>query len=128
MSNRGGPRYSPDGHWWWSGVEWLPALSPDGQWRWTGWRWARRAWYERLARWFVRDLAIWLLLVTAWAPGIAVVVEVRASTLTLVLVGVVLGTIAVVAMLGFGAKLGRRSMWREVGLSCVAATAVLLGW
>ncbi len=32
-------RLSPDGEWWWNGVNWLPAVSRDGLWRWDGSRW-----------------------------------------------------------------------------------------
>jgi len=25
--------------WWWTGLEWKPAISPDRRWRWTGSAW-----------------------------------------------------------------------------------------
>ena len=34
-----GPRFSPDGLWWWDGTQWRSALSPDGLWRWDGRSW-----------------------------------------------------------------------------------------
>ncbi len=36
-------RFSPDGYWWWDGIEWKPAVSADGLWRWNGQAWVAAA-------------------------------------------------------------------------------------
>jgi hypothetical protein len=33
------PQLSPDGRWWWTGTEWVPAISGDGRYRWNGTQW-----------------------------------------------------------------------------------------
>jgi len=31
--------FSPDGFWWWDGMQWKAAVSPDRLWRWNGQAW-----------------------------------------------------------------------------------------
>ncbi|MGH7903612.1 MAG: hypothetical protein ACREPA_05725 [Candidatus Dormibacteraceae bacterium] len=33
------PQLSPDGYWWWDGLQWCSTLSPDGRHRWDGAQW-----------------------------------------------------------------------------------------
>ena len=42
MGTSSGMHLSPDGQWWWSGSEWLPAVSADGKQTWNGKRWVHR--------------------------------------------------------------------------------------
>jgi hypothetical protein len=51
-----------------------------------------------------------------------------ASTTAFVFVVAPLAALSIVSMLAFGVKLGRRAMWRELGIACLAATAGFLGW
>jgi hypothetical protein len=122
------PVFSPGGAWSWSGAEWLPTLSPDRRWRWNGRLWERWYWYRGLPTWFVRDTVFWLVPLTAWVAATAGVAAANAPTSTLLAVAAPLGLLSILSMLALGVKLGRRAMWRELGLACLAGTATFLAW
>ena len=71
-------RHSPDGEWWWSGSEWLPAWSADRRWWFDGLRWTPTR-KQGLARAFRRQVAMlggWLLvwlLSLAWSAYVLAV-------------------------------------------------------
>lgn len=55
-------RHSPDGSWWWSGAEWVPAWSGDRQWWFDGTVWTR----TRRTRTFPKPSAVEYVIAGAW--------------------------------------------------------------
>ena len=58
--------------------------------------------------------AAWLTLLVAWVPPLVAMHVADSSPAAKTGVGAALGTVAVLATLVFGARLGQRSAWREV--------------
>jgi hypothetical protein len=71
---------------------------------------------------------VWVVLLTAWVPATAGLAASKASTTVFLVIVTPLAVLSMISMLAFGAKLGRRAMWRELGLACLAGTAAFLGW
>lgn len=68
---RSGPKgaaLSDDGHWWWDGVRWRPAVSPDGRWRFDGHVWRRTNAWRRPPLGVLIASAIWATAIALWAP------------------------------------------------------------
>ena len=76
----------------------------------------------------MRTGAAWLALLTAWAPAVAGLGAVHASTAAYLAVAVPLGAVAVLATVVFGGWLGRSAAWRELALSSLLGTVALLAW
>jgi len=73
--------HSPDGAWWWTGSQWLPAWSPDRRWWFDGTTWQRqRGPTSNWSVWSIRTrliapvaawLILWLLSVTLSVSAVA---------------------------------------------------------
>jgi hypothetical protein len=117
---------------WWEGERWIGAISPDGRWRFNGSRWVPHVPRSRpplsgsLQVWRV----IWLLVWGAWFPISAVVLLVVDPSpndmATAVWILAVPAGVGLTATLSWGFALGLRRLWRQLGLSIVLGTAVLM--
>jgi len=124
------PILSQDRAWWWNGERWLPTLSADGAYRFNGVRW-RRVW--RLPRWVAITGLVWLLTVASWLlAGTVFLARSPAdgpapdgSSAEFTVIGV-LGVVAVLATIGWGALVARRGETRWLWPAAAAGTTVQL--
>ncbi|MBO0837711.1 MAG: hypothetical protein J2P28_19670 [Actinobacteria bacterium] len=68
-------QFSPDGQWFWDGVQWRAAYSPDRRWRWDGGRWVPappQRWRYQPTAW-TRRLQIIVLALTAFGVLAAII-------------------------------------------------------
>jgi hypothetical protein len=124
--------HSDNGQWWWDGQSWLPAYSVDGKRWWNGVAWVRtapkrgsvRAIREE-PRWLKWSVVPWAVLLVAWVPSVVVVASHHDSRRTITTVAVVLGAVAAIATMGFGAVLTYRQHWRYVAWAILVGTALV---
>lgn len=123
-----GTSFSEDGAWWWSGSQWLPTVTSDGRWRWNGFVWLQIISREQPPKWLIFSGVAWLVLLGAWIPALVWLHDQHASSGVLIEVGAVLGGLAVLASLGFGALLGFAGLWKRAALASLFGAGVLIFW
>jgi hypothetical protein len=136
--------HSPDGAWWWTGSQWLPAWSPDRRWWFDGTTWQRQR--RPTSKWSVSSIrprrlitpaAAWL---TVWLVSVTLAVSAVAhaptasspETTSLTLRTVALAAVVwLVGMVATGIWCGRVSRFQVrqaavVWLASAAAITLLL--
>ncbi len=129
------PQHSPDGSWWWSGSEWLPAWSADRRWWFNGARWTPAG----RSRPFPKPSGVEYVMVGAWLVvwGLALVwtsaavpqasagADPRAAVVRAGLM-LALGSAGLLVVCGF--LLARAGRWVYVAALTLYVWVLLLFW
>lgn len=100
-------QFSPDGQWFWDGVQWRPAYSPDRAWRWDGRQWVPTG-SPAVQRWRYEP--------TDWTPRLQVMV------LALTALGVLSAVVSVPVVM---VPMMRQSIDRSLAVQSSAANVDL---
>ena len=105
--------YSPDGEWWWSGIDWKPAISADRRLRFDGEQWVRIARRSPFPVWSIAPTLIWFVLLGIWLPLLTVTFHVGNPTRDTAVWAIVGGSVVALATvtLGFVFGANRRALW-----------------
>jgi len=110
--------FSPDGEWWWSGIDWKPAISANRRLRFDGEQWVRIARRSFFPVWSIAPTLIWFVLLAIWLPLSAVTFRAGNPTGDTAVWAIVGGSVCVLATLTLGFVFGatRMAAWLWVAI------------